>query len=76
VELTNFKSADGQGHEVRLVDEVVGAARGRAYMVGRRKDQDDGDVLVELDHLLHVELVLTRLLLSEVEVLQKELQAR
>ncbi len=57
LELTDLKSVDGESVESREVDKVVGAARSGADMVVRGEEEEEGDVFIQLYHLVAVELV-------------------
>ena len=55
---------------------MIGAPRCRAHLIRGWQDDQNGDVLVELNDLLHVELVVGGVLRIEAQVLKEELQTR
>ncbi len=60
--LTDLKGVDGESREGREVNKVVGAAGRGADLVVGWEEEDEGDVLVQFNHLVAVELVLLHVL--------------
>ena len=52
---TQLKDLQGQGEEAGTGGEGVVLARGRAHLVGRGQQQDEGHLHPQLHHLLRVE---------------------